>query len=120
MFRKLGLTFAAALTLAAITNAAQAEEYITQQVSITYPASQLDTADGAAALLGRIDTAAVEACGGKPFMQRMYSLAPGAVKQEYNKCHAKAVGDAVVSVGSPMLTGVYAQKNGAMQQVAGW
>lgn len=113
------LALAAAVALGTASAAAHAGDYIRQQVSVSYSDLDVSTATGATALLARIDMAAVKACGGKPFFQPLYSSIPDAVTREYLTCHARAVSDAVASVGSPVLTRIYAQNGEASQHFAG-
>lgn len=118
MFRTLGLTFAAVVALSAAANAGSTD-IIRQDVPVSYADLDLNTADGASTLLTRINDAAVQACGGMPYFQSMYSVAPDAVTYEFTKCHTKAVSEAVDTVSSPMLTRIYAQNGDAALQFAG-
>jgi len=118
MFRTLGLTFAAVVALGTVANAASTDT-IREDVPVSYADLDLNTADGASTLLTRINDAAVQACGGMPYFQSMYSVAPDAVTHEFTKCRANAISEAVDTVSSPMLTRVYAQNGDAAQQLAG-
>jgi UrcA family protein len=112
----LGVSIAAFVTLGSMAQAA--EVMIRQDVEVRYSSNELVSEAGARGLLARIDHAAMEACGGPPYFNSLYSTAPLLVKKNFAECHDAAVNRAVATLNSPMLTQVFAS-NGYLYRVAG-
>jgi UrcA family protein len=75
------------------------------QVIVKFADLDVSTSQGAAALYGRIHSAAVEVCS------RMY-VTEDAYKWHKDACLLKVIGDAVTKVNRPTLSAVFASKSG--------
>jgi UrcA family protein len=75
------------------------------QVIVRFADLDVSTSKGAAALYGRIHSAAVDVCS------RMY-VDEQAYKWHKNACLQKVIGDAVIKVNRPGLSAVFASKYG--------
>ena len=75
------------------------------QVIVKFADLDVSTSQGAAALYGRIHSAAVDVCS------RMYAIEQ-AYKWHKNACLQKVIGDAVIKVNRPALSAVFASKYG--------
>jgi len=75
------------------------------QVIVKFADLDVSTSKGAAALYGRIHSAAVDVCS------RMY-LIEQAYKWHKDACLQKVIADAVIKVNSPALSAVFASKYG--------
>jgi UrcA family protein len=75
------------------------------QVIVKFADLDVSTSQGAAALYGRIHSAAVDVCS------RMY-VDEQAYKWHKNACLQKVIGDAVIKVNRPALSAVFASKFG--------
>ncbi|MGC1722382.1 MAG: UrcA family protein [Isosphaeraceae bacterium] len=75
------------------------------QVIVKFADLDVLTSQGAAALYGRIHSAAVDVCS------RMYVIEQ-AYKRHKNACLQKVIGDAVSKVNRPALSAVFASKYG--------
>lgn len=62
----------------------------------------------AAIMLGRLDEAALQACGASPFSLREYQLAI----RHWSRCYADSLGRAVSELNAPALTAVYERERG--------
>jgi UrcA family protein len=90
-----------------------AAQSVDEPVSVTVSYADLDIGHqaGAATLLHRLQTAAVQACGGAPDIRVLGEVAA------FDKCRRAAVSRAVAEVHSPMLTAL--ARTGHAIQVAG-
>ena len=75
------------------------------QVIVKFADLDVSTSQGAAALYGRIHSAAVDVCS------RMY-VTEQAYKLHKDACLQKVIGDAVIKVNRPALSAVFASKYG--------
>jgi UrcA family protein len=71
-------------------------------VAVSYADLDISHASGAAVLFQRIQAAATRACGDMPYIRDLGRMA------EFETCRTTAVHDAVVRVGSPLLTAMIA------------
>lgn len=108
MFRMLIVT----ATLLAIqfhgARAAPPEDVIKVSVPVPYGDLDISREAGAGTLLARIAKASIPACGNNPLMRAGSEPNYFYLVQEYRHCRAKAIADAVDSVGSPLLSRLYA------------
>ncbi|HUO97849.1 MAG TPA: UrcA family protein [Rhizomicrobium sp.] len=117
MSRVLAVSFAVIVALAGAAHAENADGMIRHDVAGRYGDLDIASESGARMLLARIDHAAAQACGGSPYFYSIYSTAPALAKEVFVKCHDEAVGRAVASLNSPVVTQVYAS-NG-LPRIAG-
>jgi UrcA family protein len=94
-----------ALTLSFATVSRADEGTAPPQVIVKFADLDVSTSKGAAALYGRIHSAAVDVCS------RMY-VDEQAYKWHKSACLQKVIGDAVVKVNRPGLSAVFASKFG--------
>jgi UrcA family protein len=88
-----------------------ADERITPpQVIVKFADLNVSTSQGAVALYGRINIAAVDVCS------RMYTSTE-AYRWRKNACLQKVIADAVTRVNEPALSAVFASKFGALAPV---
>jgi UrcA family protein len=80
------------------------------QVMVKFADLDVSTSQGAAALYGRIYSAAVDVCS------RMY-VVEQAYRWHKNACLQKVIGDAVIKVNRPALSAVFASKFGVSPTV---
>lgn len=102
MLKIVGTTLAAAALMAAAAHADPANT-IRKDVQVAYSDLDLSTDNGARQLLGRIELAANEACGGSPTFYSSYGIAPSLATKEFNSCRAGAITTAVKSLPFPMV-----------------
>jgi UrcA family protein len=105
MIRTLQAVGVAAAAVLAFGAPASAAEPTRTAVEVRYGDLNLATEKGATTLLRRIDRAAREACGLDPWQR-------GFVRAGQRACYAEAVGKAVGRVDAPMVTQVYAAREG--------
>jgi len=74
--------------------------------SINVPVSDLDLQDDAdvQVLLGRLERAAVKACGGNPRFHPSYDLVPRYTIQVFRSCQHDAIARAVATIDAPKVT----------------
>jgi len=97
------LLSALALSFATVS---RADDYTTPpQVIVKFGDLDISTSQGAAALYGRIHSAAIDVCS------RMYPDEQ-AYKWHESACLQKVIGDAVLKVNRPTLSAVFASKFG--------
>jgi UrcA family protein len=87
------------------------EDTAPPQVIVKFADLDVSTSRGAAALYGRIHTAAVDVCS------RMYVIEQ-AYKFHKDSCLQKVIGDAVIKVNRPALSAVFASKYGVSPPMA--
>ncbi len=92
---------ALAFSFATVSNAD--DDTAPPQVIVKFADLDVSTSKGAAALYGRIHSAAVDVCS------RMY-VDEQAYKWHKNACLQKVIGDAVIKVNRPALSAVFASK----------
>jgi UrcA family protein len=102
MLKIVGTTLAAVALMAATAHANPAN-MIRKDVQVVYSDLDLSTDGGARQLLGRIELAANEACGGSPLFYSSYSVAPSLAAKEFNTCRAGAITTAVKSLPFPTV-----------------
>jgi UrcA family protein len=100
---------AIALACFAIQPAAQAEsrppmKNLVASESVVYTDLDLDQAEDADILLGRIKEAAFRVCGGDPRGHVGYDLMPSRVERAFRECREEAVERAIAAVDMPQLT----------------
>ncbi len=96
------LYVAAALALAIPSFAAAQSANGDGSVAVRYGDLNLNDRAGAAVMLHRLDTAALEACGVSPFSLREYKLAV-----QGSACHVTRMDQAVAELGAPAVTELY-------------
>jgi UrcA family protein len=95
----LGLSLAAAAALAVAAPAsAEPLQIVKTVITVPYGDLNLDHADGARALLNRIRSAAVRACGGESDVRDLDD------RHDFDACRKVAIGEAVARVDAPILT----------------
>jgi UrcA family protein len=100
----LGLILAAAAPLA---TAAAADR--PTAVEVRFSDLDLNNPNDAAVMLGRLDDAALEACGAAPFESlREYQLA---IRD--SRCYAHSLSRAVAELNAPAVTAVFEREHGA-------
>jgi UrcA family protein len=108
------LSLSVGVWLAAVTaGMAHAETAPQTAARVTYADLDVSTADGARALLGRIDIAANAACGVKthsPLLPREAG--------HHRVCVINAIDAAVKQIGSPMLAELHTQSSGSVTLAA--
>ena len=99
---KLPTLFVLALAMAApVATAAYADR--PTQVGVRYNDLDLSRRSDAAAMLGRLDQAALQACGASPFASlREYQMA---IRESH--CYAASLGRAVAGLNAPTVTELY-------------
>ncbi|HWH46783.1 MAG TPA: UrcA family protein [Burkholderiales bacterium] len=83
----------------------------TAHISVAYGDLDLDKLADARILYSRLEKAAKRACGPNPFMESRSDMMPVGLKQTYNECRARALGDAVARLDAPLLSRVYAESH---------
>lgn len=114
MLKIVGITLAAAAILAATAHAAPANT-IRKDVQVVYSDLDLSTEGGARELLGRIELASAQACGGSPFFYSSYNIAPSLAAAEFNTCRTNAVNTAIKSLPFPMVQRLYASADSPLR-----
>jgi UrcA family protein len=71
-------------------------------VGVRYDDLDLNQSDGAATMLHRLSSAAMEACGASDFSLREYRLSI-----QDSRCYASRVGRAVAELNAPAVTALY-------------
>ena len=97
-----------ALTTTVITFASvssHAADYVPQPVRLTFKRSDADSPEGARTLYSRLDVAAHYACG--------TSVYTDVLLRGQEKCVQASLANAVKHVNSPLLSQMFADKNGA-------
>lgn len=121
MFRSTCVTIlAAAFTTIGLAPACGATEVKYDTVGqVRVPLKDLDLHDpGAArALLGRLDRAAWEACGGNPKFHDAYARRPEYTLKVFQECRSAAVERAVSQIGAPALKQAYAESKSAARSL---
>jgi UrcA family protein len=105
------LFLAAALILSAtIAQSAFANSKTERIDSITVRVSDLDLQKDAdvQTLLGRLQRAAVKACGGNPRFHPSYALMPRHTTEVFQQCRRNAIATAVTTIGAPKLASALA------------
>ena len=114
MSRTLNSLCVAALALAALASPAAAETgRVASHDGIQVFYGDLDTSSqaGAKALLGRLNAAARQVCGG-------HTYAPGQIHQQQRTCQANAVSRAVGRINNPVVTQMLAARTDARRVFA--
>jgi UrcA family protein len=73
-------------------------------VQVRYPDLDLHRSADAQVLLGRLERAAVQACGGNPKFHPSYEVMPRRTVEVFQECRRNAVAAAVAKVGAPTLS----------------
>lgn len=97
--------------LAVFVAPAAAREDGPTRITVSYADLNLDTEAGASVLLRRIEQAGREACG-------FDRSAKGMVRHTARACYKKAVTRAVATVGAPVLTHMFAEREAGPTLVA--
>ncbi|MEW5685035.1 MAG: UrcA family protein [Pseudomonadota bacterium] len=98
--------------LAALAFAAPAmAEQVTTKVAVPSAGLDLQNPADAAVMLGRLDRAAVRACGASSFSVRDYQVAV-----RHSACYRDAMAQAVNAVKAPALSAAYAQATAVADQ----
>ena len=107
MKRILIIATACAVVAAAPAANAQAERLRPGQMKVTSAGLDLATADGAELMLGRLQRAAVWACGERPLIS---PLAPHAVRQ-FGTCRTRVLARLVAELDQPVVTSRFATRS---------
>lgn len=107
MLKIVGITLAAAALLATTAQAAPLTNTIRKDVRVAYSDLDLSTEGGARELLGRIELASAQACGGSPVFYSSYTVAQNLATREFNTCRANAISTAVKSLPFPLVQKLY-------------
>jgi UrcA family protein len=92
-----------AALVAVLPGMAQADEpIITRHVEVRIDDLNLSDEHDAALLLQRLETAARQACGGRPFSHNMHP-AETAMRQDYDKCRTAALNRVLAEMRSQIL-----------------
>ena len=81
-------------------------------VPVRYQDLDLRQSADARVLLGRLEQAAVEACGGNPRFHSSYDLMPRRTVEVFQECRRNAVATAVAKVGAPALSQAFTARYG--------
>jgi UrcA family protein len=111
------MSLVAACALAAALTPAAYAETITTEVRVTYGDLNLDNAEDASVLLGRLERAARRACGGHASFDPNYDMAPRATEERYRSCYKSALERAVAQFDAPNLARAYARSHTARAAV---
>ena len=114
MLKIVGITLAAAALLATTAQAAPANT-IRKDVQVVYSDLDLSTDGGARELLGRIELASAQACGGSPYFYSTYNVAPSLASKEFNTCRAGAITTAMKSLPVPAVQKLYASADSPLR-----
>lgn len=103
------LLFLLAAAVAAPDNVPADRQFV---AAITVPLKDLDldTEQGAALALERLDEAAFHACGGDPAFHPSYKVMPHRTVEVFRACREDAVARAVTDVGAPNLVQARARR----------
>ena len=107
-------SFRLVLTIAAVVCATIAQSALalphtatkTERIaSVSVPVADLDLRKDAdvQVLLGRLERAALKACGGNPRFNPSYDSTPGYVTKVFSDCRHHAIARAVATIGAPKL-----------------
>lgn len=102
MFQALAVT---ALAFAAATTPLAASEADRNAVEVRYADLNLGSEQGADVLLRRLDRAAKQVCG-------MDTSQRGFLRRQQRACYAETLNHAVAAIDAPMVTQIYAQRQG--------
>jgi UrcA family protein len=114
MLKIVGITLAAAALLATTAQADPANT-IRRDVHVVYSDLDLTTEGGARQLLGRIELASAQACGGSPFFYSTYNVAPSLATKEFNTCRTGAITTAMKSLPFPVVQQLYASADSPLR-----
>jgi UrcA family protein len=109
MLRKVAISLATMTALLTVAHADSQIGTIRRDVEVFYRPADLSSEAGARTLLVRINAAARKACGGAPFFDTNYDIAPGLAQKDFAKCQVNAVSTAVSRLNAPLLNEVYAR-----------
>jgi len=84
-----------------------------RSVVVNYDAGTLGTEAGSRDLLGKLETAAYDACGGDPRRHSSYAYTPDLTREVFRKCREEAVARAVAEIGAPRLVALHADPRAA-------
>ena len=123
MFRSIRFIVAAGLAItagAALAHAGTPNRALTASVRVDYRDLNLRDGVDARTMLGRLESAAQEACGDDP-QARVYidALHARRVAELYRKCREDAVARAVADVNSTALTLAFEASKGTVRRYAG-
>jgi UrcA family protein len=88
----------------ALAGAPTSTELRLGHVPVRYHDLDLRKEADAQVLLGRLESAAVTACGGNPRFHPSYELMPKRTVEVFQECRRNAVATAVTKVGAPALS----------------
>lgn len=108
MFRFICISGIALTAFVYGAHAQPVDDTIRRDVAVPYGDLNISQEAGARALLARIERASVRACGYSPYFRDPQSPAFLYLMQDYRRCRAEAVADAVARLGSPVVTQLYA------------
>ena len=100
----LALLAVIAAAMPAAAQSALSERTIHRDVMVRYGDLNLADERDVSILLSRIDKAAEEACGGRPWISDTFTdVGTSTLREQYRHCHVDAVARAVESVGAPLV-----------------
>lgn len=112
MFRFICISAIALTAFVCGAHARPAADDIRTDVAVPYGDLNISQEAGARALLARIEHASVRACGYSPHFRDPQSPAFFYLMQDYRRCRAEAVADAVARLRSPVVTQLFAGSAG--------
>lgn len=113
MFRFIGVSVVVLAALYVGAHAGPRGASIQESVTVQYNDLDISKESGARALLLRIERASIAACGYSPYVRDPIDPTLFYLMQDYRRCRAAAIGNAVASVGAPLVTRLYAATSGA-------
>jgi len=119
MSRLLAVALAALTATGCLVQAGQAEDTYQKSITVSYSDLDLTSDSGARAMLARLKSAAVKACGGPAVFNSVYDVAPDYVRTVYAKCQNDAMAGAVASLHAPLVSTLYAQSQSPLNLYAG-
>jgi UrcA family protein len=97
---------ALACALTGLTPVAFADtDVVVKQVTVSFDDLNLQSESGARLLVKRLNTAAIEACGGEPMDGPLALIAD--LKRRFRDCRGAAVRTAVTTLDHPTVTSIY-------------
>jgi UrcA family protein len=121
VFRSIGFSLVAAISLAAAADSAlasvsQTKLVVVDRVTVSYDDLDLSAPADTRVLLTRLEKAAFRACGGDPRTNVDYGMMGPRLEKMYRECRVNAVSRAVVEVDAPLLTQIH--RDGDTQRLA--
>lgn len=100
-----------------VPSAADESPAIIEHAKVHYGDLDLATPDGAGAMLARLETAASNACGGRPSLSIVNPLV-SAKQRAYRRCRIAALDAATLRLGAPLVRSAWLERDETARHLA--